>query len=384
MKAVPPKSVVIVAGEASGDLHGAHVIEALKKFHDNIQISGAGGRAMKAAGAKLVIDINELSVMGFTTILTKAPQLLKALFRLKKHLASRRPDLLILIDFPDFNLHLAASAKKIGIQVLYYISPQIWAWRSSRIRKIKQRVDHMAVILPFEKDLYEKHNIPVSFVGHPLLDSVAERSATGAIAVKTDKPTIGLLPGSREEEVRRLLPNMLQAAEILQHRNPHIRFAISCAPSIDKALIEDTISDYSLRGTKIVTEHVSDLFSQCCLSIVASGTASLEAALYGMPNIIVYSVSALSYRLGKLLVNVPHIGMANLIAKRRIIPELVQDEVSPENIADIAHGLLTDAKAYETMLHELKRVKQKLGQAGASVRVAQIACKMMGSGCAVS
>ncbi len=383
MKAASPKSVVMVAGEASGDLHGAHVIQALKKCHGDIFICGAGSSAMKAAGAKLVVDANELSVMGFTAIFAKAPQILKALSRLKKLLATLRPDLLILIDFPDFNLHLAASAKKLGIPVLYYISPTVWAWRANRIHKIKQRVDHMAVILPFEKTIYEKHNVPVSFVGHPLLDSMADQPATSAIASITDRPTIGLLPGSREDEVRRLLPNMLQAACILQQKNPYAHFVISCAPSIEMHLIEDIAARYDLKKMEVVNEHVSTLFPRCCLSIVASGTASLEAALYGMPNIIVYSVSPFSYWLGSLLVDVPHIGLANLIANRRIIPELVQDDVTPEKIADIANGLLTDSRAYKEMCDELIKVRQRLGQAGASARVAEIACRLMGCGCAV-
>jgi lipid-A-disaccharide synthase len=382
MQVTTPKTVVMVAGEASGDLHGAHVIRALRQRHGNIQVYGAGGSAMRAEGAKLVVDADELSVMGFTAVFSKAPQLLKAISKLKHLFFNLKPDLVILIDFPDFNIHLAASAKKAGIPVLYYISPTIWAWRANRIKKIKQRVDHMAVILPFEESIYQQHDVPVSFVGHPLLDTIGNPMEGACADMKTREPAIALMPGSRGDEVRRLLPSMLEAAQIMQRNNPHIRFLISCAPSIDVRLIQQIIDRHRVSHTQIMHDKVHRIFNKCYLAIVASGTVSLEAAIQEVPTIIIYEVSPLSYWLGKMLVNVPHIGLANLIAGQRVLPELVQKEACADNIAQIAIKLLTDTGAYNHMRNELKDIRQMLGQPGASDRVAKIACQLMECDCA--
>lgn len=370
-------SITVIAGEASGDLHGAHVIEALRRRNPNIAISGAGGIAMKRAGAEIVVDAKELSVMGITAVLVKAPQIIKLMMRLKRFLAHTRPDLLILVDFPDFNIHLAGYAKKLGIPVLYYVSPTVWAWRSKRIFKIKKRVDHMAVILPFEKPIYEKHNVPVTYVGHPLLDDAAEHPIINRIHLNKHRPTIALLPGSRVDEVRRLLPNMLHAAQILQSRMPNARFIISRAPSMEELLIREMKETAALQSCKIVTGAVNKIFDKSDLAIVASGTASLEAAIYGIPTVITYQVSPFSYWLGNKMVEVPHIGLANLIAGKRIFPELVQDEATAESMAEAAHELLNNPAAYEKMLKEIKKIQQMLGRAGASDRVAAIAFELM-------
>jgi lipid-A-disaccharide synthase len=383
MELKPPKTVVMVAGEASGDQHGAHVIRSLRKRHDDIFVCGAGGSAMRAEGARLIVDANDLSVMGFTAIVSKAPRILKSIAKLKKLMAALKPDLVVLIDFPDFNIHLAASAKKAGIPVLYYISPTIWAWRPKRIHKIKRRVDHMALILPFEASIYRKHEIPATFVGHPLLDDVAMPAPTSKFRPDFQAPTIALMPGSRRDEVQRLLPAMLEAAKILQQNNHRTRILVSCAPSIDSALINAIIKTHGLVDIETTQDKAGQVFGRCCLAIVASGTVSLEAAIYATPAIIVYEVSPLNYRLGKLLVDVPHIGMANLIAGKRVLPELIQKEVTAENIARIAGDLLADRDAYCQMENELSHIGQLLGKPGASDRVAEIACRLMGCRCAV-
>ena len=226
------KSIVMVAGEASGDTHGAHLIRELQKRYGPLFVCGMGGRRMRDAGARVLIDANQVAVVGITEVLFKAPQVLKAMSRLKKLLAGLKPDLLILIDFPDFNLHLAARAKKLGIPILYYISPQIWAWRASRVKKIKARVDHMAVILPFEESFYRKHSVPVSFVGHPLMDSPTGRVPVRKCRAPGSSPVVALLAGSRDREVSTLLPVMLKAAQRLQERISTLRIVISCAASI--------------------------------------------------------------------------------------------------------------------------------------------------------
>lgn len=378
MRQKPPKTIVMVAGEASGDRHGAHVIRSLRKRHEGIYVCGAGGSAMRAEGARLIVDANELSVMGFTAIFSKAPQILKAVAKLKKLMICLKPDLVVLIDFPDFNIHLAANAKKAGIPVLYYISPTIWAWRPKRVFKIKQRVDHMAVILPFEEPIYRKHDIPVTFVGHPLLDDMGMPAESSFSRPDFQAPTIALMPGSRHDEVRRLLPTMLEAARILQRSNDRTRILVSCAPSIDSALINEIIEKHGVVNIQTTQDKADQVFERCCLAVVASGTVSLEAAIHATPAIIVYEVSQLNYRLGKLMVDVPHIGMANLIAGKRLLPELIQSEVTAENIARIAGNLLTDRDAYCHMENELKHVRQLLGKPGASDRVAEIACRLMG------
>lgn len=377
MAAQSPKNIVMIAGEASGDLHGAHVIEALRHRNKAVSISGAGGDAMRRAGARIIVDAKELSVNGFTAVFLKAPQILKILRRLKRHLRQTRPDLLILIDFPDFNLHLAGFAKKMGTPILYYVSPTIWAWRSGRIKKIKERVDHMAVILPFEKPIYDRHHVPATYVGHPLLDDAAKQSHAARLHSFSDDPAIALLPGSRQEEVERLLPVMVQAAQILQQANKSVKFVISKAPSIDISIINNMIDSNPLGNVRIVEKSVSTIFSLCKLAIIASGTASLEAAIYGVPTIIIYQVSAISAWIGKRLIDVPHIGLANLIAGQRIFPELIQEEATAENVAQAANELLTDKATYEDMLKGIEKVQKLLGESGASDRVAAIAYTLM-------
>jgi lipid-A-disaccharide synthase len=372
------KSVVMVAGEASGDLHGAHVIEALLRIDRDISVSGAGGMAMRNAGASIVLDIKELSIMGITAVLMKAPRILKSLSRLKRLLAHTRPDLLILIDFPDFNLHLAGYAKKLGLKVLYYISPTVWAWRPNRIKKIKKRVDHMAVILPFEKSIYDRHDIPSTYVGHPLLDDAVRRPMHLRARRLTPPYRIALLPGSREEEVERLLPDMVEAARLLQSQYQDLRVVVSCAPSIDPLRLQEMADTVGVERLQVVREPVGTLFAKCDLAVVASGTASLEAAIYGIPNVIVYRVSGFNYWLAKKMVHVPHIGLANLIARERIFPELVQEEATAENIVTVVQGLLDDPSAYEKMLHDIDRVQEMIGTPGASDRVAAIASRLMG------
>jgi lipid-A-disaccharide synthase len=306
------------------------------------------------------------------------PALLRAASRLKSLLSGLKPDLLILIDFPDFNLHLAGYAKKIGIPVLYYISPQVWAWRSGRIAKIKRRVDHMAVILPFERQIYEKHAIPVTYVGHPLMDAMALRAGpVKPLRADRAEVTVCLLPGSRHGEVVRLLPEMLGATARIRRRLPGCRFLLSCAPTIERRLLEGVMNDLPSAGVEIVTEPVERLFERCHLSIVASGTASLEAAIYGIPSIIVYSTSALNYTMARLLLKVSHIGLANLIAQKRVFPELIQHEARAEKIADTACGLLSDPAAYEGMQEALEEVRRRLGSGGASDKVAEIAGSLM-------
>lgn len=335
---------------------------------------------MQAAGAKLLIDASLVAVVGITEVLAKAPSVVKAMSTLKQLLRNERPDLLILIDFPDFNLHLAGAAKRMGIPVLYYISPQIWAWRSGRVKKIKKRVDHMAVILPFEKQFYERYGVPVTFVGHPLMDSVGKTVITSNTRSGSDESqTVALVPGSRDREVSSLLPIMLQAAEQLRKKIASVRFIVSCAPSIVPEMVESIIAQRNLNNVTVSRAPVSEIFSRCHFAVVASGTVTLEAAICGIPMAITYAVSPLSYWLGRALIDVDHIGLVNLIAQARIVPELVQKEVTPEAICEAIFEVLSDPAADEQVRKQLALVRKRLGAPGASDKVARIAAQLMGA-----
>jgi lipid-A-disaccharide synthase len=376
MSPAEQKRVMIFTGEASGDQHGAKVVAALGSRYTGISFSGIGGDAMRAAGVHILVDAHELSVVGITEIFAKAGTLLRGLSTAKKALKRLKPDLLVLVDFPDFNLMVAAAAKKQGIPVLYYISPQIWAWRSGRAKKIRKRVDHMAVILPFEADFYHRYQVPATFVGHPLLDGNDQLPSPSD---PPQTPTIGLLPGSRDKEVLRLLPEMLETARILKERIPGVMFLLSRAPSVKQDLFDDIISRHgSSVEYMIETGNVHNIFQRSTLLVAASGTVTLEAAMAGVPTVIAYKVSPVSYRLGRMLIRVPHIGLANLIAGKEIVPELVQGEASAENIAETVLRMLRDPKALAECRQALLKLRHELGGPGASGRVADIAARLLG------
>ena len=375
----PPQRILIVAGEASGDLHGAHLVDALKRKHDSIECCGVGGKAMAAAGVRLVVDAASLSVVGITEVISRLPQILKGLAKVKQQLTNFRPDMVILIDFPDFNLRIAAAAKKMGIPVLYYISPQIWAWRSKRVVKIGRLVDHMAVILPFEEPFYREHHIPVTFVGHPLMDEYADIPATPLPLPVSTHPVIGLLPGSRESEIRRILPVMLESALKLSRKLEQVRFVISVAPGAPQDIIEALSAPYASQlSIELNTGGARAVFPQVHLAVAASGTVTLEAAINDTPVVIVYKVSPFSYHLGRALIQVAHIGLVNLIAGKEIAPELIQNHASPENIAAAVYRLVTSPPALNTMRQNFATVRTRLGGPGASARVADIALKVLG------
>jgi lipid-A-disaccharide synthase len=341
---------------------------------------GIGGRALREAGVRILVEASTLAVVGITEVLSKGPSLLKGFSKAAELIKILNPDLLILIDFPDFNLHMAAKAKKLGIPVLYYISPQIWAWRKGRIKKIKKRVDHMAVILPFEEAFYREHGVPVTFVGHPLLDDKKLRLGRTESDMSNEEAVIGLLPGSRDKEVSRHLPIMLAAADRLQTQLGKIRFIVSQAPTVDTSLFENILKKYRAPNGLVKTrEHVGRVFQQSRLVIAVSGTVTLEAALSGTPTVIIYKVSPFSYWMGKAMIHVEHIGLLNLIAEKRIVPELIQKEVTPENIADHVMDMIKNPDQMKETISELIVAQNRLGKPGASERVADIAFDLINS-----
>ena len=372
------KCIMIIAGEVSGDFHGAKLVEAMRARNRSLFFCGIGGNALKSAGVRILVDASELAVVGITEVFSKASRILKGIGLAKRLLKSLKPDLLILIDFPGFNLHVAATAKKLDVPVLYYISPQLWAWRPGRVGKIGQRVDHVAVILPFEEEFYRRHQIPVSFVGHPLLDKQTVPTIPPDAEPINHDPVIGLLPGSRDKEIASLLPLMLTAARNLLKHNPNIKFIISLAPSVKKETIESMVQAHGLSSNyELVSDRVENIFRKCSLAVVASGTVTLEAAICGTPIIIVYKISPISAVIAKLLVHVKHIGLVNLIAGKEIAPELVQEQATVENISDSVLQLLDNADGLELQRREMLKIKDLLGGPGASARVAEIAINML-------
>ena len=370
--------VAIIAGEASGDQHGAKLVRAMQKKRPGLFFCGIGGPGLRQAGVRIVVDAADLTVVGITEVFAKLPDIIKGMGIIKKLLRSLKPDLLILIDFPDFNLHLAAFAHKLSIPVLYYISPQIWAWRRGRGKRIAKLVNHMAVILPFEEQFYKEFNVPVTFVGHPLLDGALPAVGQTLKEGLQDPPVIGLVPGSRENEINRLLPIMLDAADILRQRLKQVRFIISQAVFVDGGLIKAIIGKYPGWGdVEIVADGVAKVFERCDAIVAASGTVTLQAAMYGTPMVIIYKVSPVSAWLAKALVRVPNVGLVNLVAGRGLVPELLQENATGHNIARTVENMLKDPDQLNQLRQQLIALREVLGGNGASDRAAELALGMI-------
>jgi lipid-A-disaccharide synthase len=370
--------VAIIAGEASGDQHGAKLITAMQKKNPALFFCGIGGPELRQAGVRILVDASELTVVGITEVFSKLPGILKGMSIIKKALKSLKPDLLILIDFPDFNLRIAAAAKKLEIPVLYYISPQIWAWRRNRVKRIKRLVDHMAVILPFEQQFYTENNVPATFVGHPLLDGPLPAREPTATAGSDGQLTIGLVPGSRENEVQRHLPVMLDSADILKDRLKHATFILSHARSVERKQLEEIVANHRCpMDVEIVSDGVEAVFERSDVLVAASGTVTLQAAIHGKPMVIIYKVSPISFMLGRALVRVPFIGLVNLVAGRKLVPELVQNDANPENIASAVEEMLADHNQLNQLKKQLVELRDVMGGAGASEKVAELALGML-------
>jgi len=374
------KKILLVAGEVSGDLQGSHLVEAIQSIDPEIQFFGVGGEGLKRAGMRLLQDSQSLSVVGITEVFIKLGSILKALRTLKRSLERERPDLVILIDFPDFNLRLARIAHRKGIPILYYISPQVWAWRPGRVKLIARLVKKMVVLFPFEVPLYEAAGVDVEWVGHPLLDIVkpalSKEMAFQKFGLDPERRTVGLLPGSRVHEIERLLPSLLASAELLQKEIPDLQFVIPLAPGISGATLSSQMNSISV-PVKVVEGFTYDVMNLCELLITASGTATLEGAILGKPMIIIYKVSFSSYWIGRALVRVNHIGLPNLVAEKEIAPEMIQKDVHPQRIVEEAFRILRDPLVSRKMTESMGEVRQKLGEPGAAQRAARIVHSML-------
>ncbi|MCF8130748.1 MAG: lipid-A-disaccharide synthase [Deltaproteobacteria bacterium] len=378
------KLVVVVAGEASGDLHGANLVNALAHLCPEALFCGIGGDQMGKAGVERFVASGDMAVVGLAEIFGKFRIHVKAANILKSIFKHYRPDLLILVDYPGFNLYMARIAKKMKIPVLYYISPQVWAWRRGRVKKIAKRVDKMAVILPFEKAFFQKSGIDVDYVGHPLIDDFEKKMGKGQLPSKIRNPqsairnpTVGLVPGSRREEISNLLPIMIKAGEILKAEYPQTRFVLPLAGTIPLKWLSPFLGNTTL-DIEIYHEGIYGALNQCHLAFVTSGTATLDAAIMNVPMVVVYKAKKLTYEVGKRAIKVPYLGLVNLVAGESVAPELIQDDVTPEKMAMAGKRFLADGKLRHQTIDKLKRVKENLGRGGASENTARIAAKMMG------
>jgi lipid-A-disaccharide synthase len=371
------KLVMIVAGEASADLHGSNLVKAMRRLDPRITFLGVGGKEIDRAGVEILFSCSDMAVVGLTEVLHRLPTIARASRTLKCILKNNRPDLLILIDYPDFNINLAKTAKRFKVPVLYYIGPQVWAWRKGRVRKIGRRVDRMAVILPFEEAFYRQRSIHAEFVGHPILDDgLPEWDFEDRGLHARAAPVIGLLPGSRTEEVRKLLPVMVDAAEILKSRYSSLQCLLPLAPTIELGFVKSFIRDTPI-DIRVSQGNIYDVLGACDIAFVASGTATLQAGLMGVPMVLVYKLSRLSYLVGKLVIDVPHIGLINLVAGKRVVPELIQDAVTAERLAGEALPILENDDLRAGIVRQLKEVREGFGTTGASEKTAKIALQMM-------
>ena len=373
--------IMISVGEASGDLHGASVANALKQLRPDIELVGMGGQAMRTAGVEIIYDIADLGVIGIVEVIKN----LRRLFRLRDFLAdymrANRPDALVIIDYPGFNVRLAKVAKKLGIPVISYISPSAWAWGRGRAKEVAETVQRVAAIFPFEADVYREAGANVTFVGHPLLDIVKpdmERAAAfDYFGASPDFPRVLLMPGSRKQEILNLLPDMLAAAEKIALQAPGCQFFLPVASTIPREMLHTILEKYNVQIT-LTNDQTYDLMNICDVAVAASGTATLETSLLKVPTVIIYRVNALTYLIGKQLVKIPDIGLPNIVAGRRIVPELLQDDVNPDAIAAATVRLLVNTEARRQVVADLEEVHTKLGETGAVNRVAEVILEVAG------
>jgi len=374
------RRVMVVAGEASGDLHGANLIRAAREVDPGLVFYGVAGRRMAAEGCEVLIPSEELAVMGLVEVALHMPTIWRAFRTLKQVLSGpRKPDLVVLIDYPGFNLRFARTAHQAGIPVLYYISPKVWAWRSGRARQVAERVDHLATIFPFETQCYADYKLPVTYVGNPLMDGFRIDQTREQFCVlhglDATKPLIGLFPGSRGSEIRYSFDKIVAAAALIRERIPEAQFVLSLADNLDRGLIEGRLKGFRIPVT-IVTEEVYNMAAACDAAIAVSGTVTLQIALAGTPMVITYSAAPLSFAIGRRLVKLPQVGLANIVAGREVVPELLQDEATPEALAIATLKILEDEPYRAEMVDGLAEVRARMGKPGCSARVAQIASQL--------
>ena len=367
---------MISCGEPSGDLYAGALASEILRIDPATAITGLGGNRLAAAGATLVENFSGLSVTGLVEVVRLLPRTYATYRRLLADAEAVRPDVFVAIDFPDFNFTLARALKKRGIPIVYYISPQLWAWRAGRMKTMRRLVDRVLVIFPFEEAIYRQAGVPVEWVGHPLFDvqpaSQSRETFLGQHGLDPSRPVLALLPGSRTNELREILPVLAQAAELIRGRLSGVQFLVARAPHLRDELFSP-LTALGANGSRIVTidGHTDDVLRSADAAVVASGTATVQAALHECPMVVVYRLSPLTYRIGKPFVRVDTYAMANLVAGRRVVPELIQEDFTPERVAQETARLLTDQAQAERMRGDLREVRHRLGTPGASRRAAE-------------
>jgi lipid-A-disaccharide synthase len=368
--------VFLSAGESSGDLHAARLARELRARQPDVRLLGLGGSRMRDQGVELLADLDTLAVMGFTEVLARLPRLLAVRWRVWRLLEREDVDLVVPVDYPGFNLSLACRARRLGIPCLYYIAPQVWAWRRGRARRLARCADRVCVVLPFEEELLREHGADARFVGHPLMDEVA----AGALPSADDTgrtedgggeggPALALFPGSRQQEVRRLLPPFLEASERLREARPGLDVLVARAPDLEADL-------FGAASAHLVPPE--EALRRATAALTKSGTVTLELALAGVPMVVSYRMNPVTHWLARRLVDVEHIGLVNLVAGRRVVPELIQDQVTPARLARLASPLLEeDTSSRRTMLRGLAAVRRRLGEPGCASRVADHALALL-------
>lgn len=377
---MPGQTVFIIAGEASGDLHASHLARELLNIDSSLVLKGMGGENMRRAGVDILIDASELAVVGLVEVLANYRTIKRALESIKKTISDNPPDLLVLVDYQEFNQRLAAYAKSIGVKVLFYIGPQVWAWRPKRVYKMAKIVDQMAVIFPFEVDLYKEAKVPVEFTGHPLVEEVvADKNPEQARKTLEleELTTIGLFPGSRRGEIKRVLPIQLKTAKKLLKANPDLQFVLPLAESLSEDVLDPFIEDIVDLRIAVINGKPYDVMQACDAIITASGTATLEIALMGIPMAIVYKISWLSYFILKFIVSIKWIGLVNIVADKYIVQEFLQGKARPGKIAREIQRILSDKDYNDTMRRELSLIRDRLGDKSGSTHIAQLAYKML-------
>jgi len=366
--------LLIVAGEASADLHASRVLEELGRLRPGLHAFGVGGPRLRAAGLEAIAPAEEISVMGLAEVLPRIPRILGILGALARAAAERRPKAALLVDLPDFNLRLAAKLKKLGIPVVYYVSPTIWAWRQGRARKIAKVVDRMLCILPFEERFYEGTGVSARFVGHPFAERpppAPPETYRAELGLAASRTTVAIVPGSRSSELSRLFPPMLAAAERIRAVHPDAQFVVPVAPTLSRAQVEPYLAAHRTLAVKLVDGHTEEAVGASDAALVKSGTSTLEAGLMLRPMVVVYKLSWLSYVVARLLVRLAHFALVNILAGRGLVPELLQRQATPERMAAEVERLLGDRSAREAQVAGLREVRASLGEPGAARRVAE-------------
>ncbi|PIQ08292.1 MAG: lipid-A-disaccharide synthase [Ignavibacteriales bacterium CG18_big_fil_WC_8_21_14_2_50_31_20] len=369
--------ILILAGEASGDLHASALVTSLFSLNAKFQFSGIAGNNMINSGVEALFHIKEMSFLGFVEVIKHLPFILKVEKAIIEHVRLNKIKFAILVDYPGFNLRIAKKLKALGVKIAYYISPQIWAWHQSRIKKIKSRVDKMLVVFPFEKQFYEKGNVQVEYVGHPLVERIEEFNFKSKKELfdelQIDKEILLILPGSRKHEIEEHLSELIKTAQIISDNN-NLQTVVACSENLDVEYLQNFFSD---NNVKIVKGNTYNLLKNSTFGIIKSGTSTLEAAIIGLPFVVVYSTNKLTYELGKRLVKIDYIAMPNIIAGKSVVHEFIQNDVNSTLISDFIQSLLNDSSAIESLKDELEIIKNKLGNSGASKNAAQIINKML-------